>query len=210
MTVNKSFQVQENELRSSCNKISGNLFTAIREFHQSLSVIEMASPTIFEEMIYKDLGRPAWGGINDNPGWSPFYHYIKLMEERYSVFPFTLFEPKKKNPYFIRNIQALREEGGADKIKASKLESMDSLQIIMMFENETEMAVPIKRALNMCFPTELVGLSATSTEADKALQAELNRDSKTKKILDLPPAKNAGNPASIDQLYEIMTSEMPL
>ena len=210
MTINKSFQVRENEDRTECNKIDGNFFTDIREYFLNLSVIEMTSPTTIEEMIYKRLGRPAWGDVKTTPGWSCFYSYLKNLEERYSVFPFTLFEPKKKNPYFSKNIQSLREQGGADKIKLSKIENMDSLQIIMLFEDEKEMAVPLKRTLNMCFPTELVGLSASSSEVEKAMNQEIRQMEKTKKTLNLPPAKNAGKPVSLDQLYEIMTSELPL
>lgn len=171
---------------------------------------DLTSPTTIEEMIYKKLGRPSWGDCRTTPGWKGFFEYAKLLDDRYSVFPFTLFDSKRKNQYFIRNVQALMENGLSQKVRAKRIDSLDSLQIIELFENNDDMPVPEKRSLNFCFQTELIGLSATSSETEKALNNELKLESKTKKTIELPPAKNAGNPASIDQLYEIMTSEMPL
>lgn len=211
MTIKKSFQILENEYRIECNKIDGNLFLDNRELMLSTPVTTMTAPSTIEQLIYAKLGRPAWGDIRTTPGWSQFFLYAKVFEERYSIFPYTLFEPKVKNKYYVENIIAMRNAAGAPKVKRSKLESMDSLEIIQLFENTEDMVVPVRRALNMCFPMELVGLSATSSEVEKAINQEIKEGEKIKQTVTGPPEPvNAGKKHTLDELYDIMNDDVQL
>ena len=211
MIIKKSFQILENEYRIECNKVKGNLVIDIRELMLSTPVTTMTAPSTIEQLIYENLGRPSWGTIRTTPGWSQFFLYAKVFEERYSIFPYTLFEPKIKNKYYVENIIAMRNAAGAAKIKRLKLESMDSLEIIQLFENTEDMVVPVRRALNMCFPMELVGLSATSSDIEKAINQELKEEGKSKNAVSgLPEPVNAGKQITLDELYDIMNDDVQL
>lgn len=206
-TPNKSFQILEDERRKSCVKINFNLWETTNNYLLDKPIDEITSPLAIVEIIEKKQGKPKWGDTTSTEGWKEFYEYAKLIEERYSVFPYTLFEPKRKNKYYIDNIIALREKGGASRIKRSKLESLDNYQIMELFQTETEMAVPLRRALKHCYPTELVGLSASSNEYEKALEQEIKQEEKKqpKPALELPPSVNAGQKnMTVDEMAEIM------
>ena len=211
MKIQKSFKVEQYELQSECNRYNSNLKDDIHTYMLDSLITELTAPSVIEKMIYNAIGKPEWGCIRTTPGWKAFYDYAKLFEERYSIFPYTLFEPKNKNRYYIKNIQALRGIVGASKLKTARLEQMDNYEIVKMIEEIEDITTPNRRALNMCFPTELIGLTAFTSEVEKTLNEKpIYTPGGGQPKLKLPHSKNAGRELSLDELSEIVNDEIQL
>lgn len=211
MKIQKSFKVEQYALQSECNRYNSNLKDDIHTYMLDSLITELTAPSVIEKMIYNAIGKPEWGCIRTTPGWKSFYDYAKLFEERYSIFPYTLFDPKNKNRYYIENIQALRGIVGASKLKTTRLEQMDNYEIVKMIEEIEDITTPNRRALNMCFPTELIGLTAFTSEVEKTLDEKpvytlRGKQPKT----ELPPSKNAGREISLDELSKIVNDDIQL
>lgn len=211
MKIQKSFKVEQYELQSECNRYNSNLKDEIHTYMLDSLITELTTPSVIEKMIYDAIGKPEWGCIRTTPGWKSFYDYAKLFEERYSIFPYTLFDPKDKNKYYIENIHALRKTVGADRMKTARIEQMDNFEIVKMIEGIEDITTPTRRALNMCFPTELIGLTAFTSDVEKTLDDKpvySLRGGPQK--LELPPSINAGREISLDELLEIVNDEIQL
>lgn len=193
ITPKKSFNVQEYELRQECLKRSLDIFEEIRKFILDSPIIDLIAPSSIEEIIIRNQGKPKWGDVRTADGWKEFFLYAKLLDERYSVFPHTMFETSRTNLYYIDNIISLRENSGAPKITLKKIQMMDNFSIMESFMSIEDIAIPTRRALNFCFPTELIGLSANSSEHHKALEEELRKQD----VKDL-----ANNTADVSQAVD--------
>lgn len=211
MKIQKSFKVEQYELQSECNRYNSALKDEIHTYMLDSLITELTAPSVIEKMIYDAIGKPEWGCIRTTPGWKSFYDYAKLFEERYSIFPYTLFDTKNKNKYYIENIHALRKTVGASKLKTARLEQMDNFEIVTMIENIEDITTPNRRALNMCFPTELIGLTAFTSDVEKTLDEKPVYSLRGgQQRLDIPPSKNAGRELSLDELSEIVNEEIQL
>ncbi|MEW2924893.1 hypothetical protein [Pseudomonas juntendi] len=211
MKIQKSFKVEQYELQSECNRYNSALKDEIHTYMLDSLITNLTAPSVIERMIYDAIGKPEWGCIRTTPGWKSFYDYAKLFEERYSIFPYTLFDTKNKNRYYIENIHALRRTVGASKLKTARLEQMDNYEIVTMIENIEDITTPNRRALNMCFPTELIGLTAFTSEVEKTLDDKpINIIKDGPQKLELPPSINAGREISLDELLEIVNDEIQL
>ncbi len=116
--------------RVDCQQHSYALTEKIEEHIQNLDLDAQVSPSIIQKMIIDYLGKPPFE-FEFCTGWREFMIFAKILDEGYSVFPLTLFNPAENDRY-LSNLMLLEKNMLKKGISEKKFRSMNTLDIAML------------------------------------------------------------------------------
>lgn len=151
MNRNISYRTQEEILRGYANFYAPDSLQRIRTEILATPIHLQNWPSYVKEILRREIGKPPKENYS-SPGFIEFYDYIRLLEERYSIYPNTMLSPKQTNRYYVDNILALDEKILWKNLKRKKVEQLQMHEIFELFENE---GLP-RNALHRCFGEELI------------------------------------------------------
>ena len=116
--------------RVDCQQHSYDLTEKIEEYIQNLDLDAQVSPSTIKKLIIDYLGKPPFE-FEYCTGWREFMIFAKILDEGYSVFPLTLFNPTENNRY-LSNLMLLEKHMLKKGISEKKFRSMNTLDIAML------------------------------------------------------------------------------
>ncbi|HCF3690299.1 TPA: hypothetical protein NID02_001611 [Pseudomonas aeruginosa] len=116
--------------RIDCQQHSYALTDQIEEYIQKLDLDAQVSPSIIKKMIIDFLGKPPFE-FEFCTGWREFMTFAKILDEGYSVFPLTLFNPTE-NERYLNNLMLLDKHMLKKGISEKRFRSMNTIDIAML------------------------------------------------------------------------------
>ncbi len=162
MNKNISYKSREEIQRGYANFYAPDSLLRIRAEFLATPIHLQNWPSYVKEILRREIGKPPKENYS-SPGFIEFYDYIRLLEERYSIYPNTMLSPKQTNKYYVDNILALDEKILWKKLKRKQIERFQMHEIFELFEGE---ALP-RSALHRCFGEELIIIGEEKTQSTR-------------------------------------------
>lgn len=119
--------------RTTCQKISIALTDEIEEYVTKLDIHEQIFPSIIRKRIIDFLGKPP-SDVEHSTGWREFMIFGKVLDEGYSLFPITLFNPEGNRRY-LSNLILLDTHMLKRNISERKFKSMSTVDIAIFLSD---------------------------------------------------------------------------
>lgn len=177
MNRNISYRTQEEIQRGYANFYSPECLLRIRAEFLATPIHLQNWPSYIKEILRREIGKPPKENYS-SPGFIEFYDYIRLLEERYSIYPNTMLSPKQTNKYYIENILALDEKVLWKNLKRKHVERFQMHEIFEIFESE---GLP-RSALHRCYGEELIIIGEENTQSTRQFVGKLLSEKPTDEI----------------------------
>lgn len=119
--------------RTTCKKISISLTDDIEDYFKELDLYEQISPSVIRKKIVDFLGKPP-SDVEHSTGWREFMIFAKNLDEGYSFFPMTLFNPDESKRY-LNNLMLIDKHMLKRNVSEKKFKSMSTIDIAIFLSD---------------------------------------------------------------------------